>query len=108
MNEDLALASFAALSNATRLRMLKYLVNAGGSGMLAGEIAEAVNASPSRASFHLAAMAETGLVTSKRESRQVTYQVDFGAVGELVRYLLLDCCQNNEVVLSCCTPNQCC
>lgn len=108
MKEDSALAAFAALSNATRLRMLKCLVNAGGTGMLAGEVAKAVNASPSRASFHLAAMAETGLVTSKRVSRHITYQVDFAAVGELVRYLLSDCCQNNEVVLSCCAPKQCC
>lgn len=102
MQEEDALAAFLALSNATRLRMLKCLVAAGPGGMFAGEIAQAVAASPSRASFHLTAMSEAGLITATRNSRQIAYAVDFNAVGQLVRYLMQDCCQNNAVVRSCC------
>ncbi|MGB0411955.1 MAG: ArsR/SmtB family transcription factor [Pikeienuella sp.] len=102
MNEQGALDAFLALSNATRLRMLKCLVAAAPDGMIAGEIAKAVGASPSRASFHLTAMSEAGLVTATKHSRQITYAVDFNAMGALARYLLEDCCQQNAVVMSCC------
>ncbi len=102
MEESYALSVFSALSNATRLRILKCLVNAGKDGLPAGEIAEAVDATPSRASFHLAALGDTGLLISTRQSRQITYRVDFAAIGGLVRFLMEDCCQNNEIVRSCC------
>lgn len=102
MNEEQALSVFAVLSNETRLRMLKRLVKAGGEGMSAGEIAEHVGAAPSRASFHLAAMAEARLVTSTRNSRRIEYTVNFDEMGRLLQYLLEDCCQNNEVVAACC------
>jgi len=104
MEEKLALATFSALSNATRLKILKCLVAAGGTGLSAGEIATSVGATPSRASFHLSAMSDTGLIASQRQSRQITYKVDFAAMGALVQFLLEDCCQNNAVVRSCCSP----
>ena len=102
MKEAQALSIFAVLSNETRLRMLKRLVKAGGNGLSAGEIADHVGAAPSRASFHLAAMAEAGVVTATRNSRRIEYAVNFEAMGRLLQYLLEDCCQNNEVVAACC------
>ncbi|MEP3045893.1 MAG: metalloregulator ArsR/SmtB family transcription factor [Roseibium sp.] len=103
MDENGALAAFSAISSATRLRILKILVRAGDSGMTAGQIAETVEATPSRASFHLASLAEAGLVTSSRQSRRIIYSVDFAAMGGLVRYLMEDCCNNNATVMACCT-----
>lgn len=108
MEETLALASFLALSNATRLKILKCLVNAGSAGMLAGDVALAVDATPSRASFHLANLQETKMITSTRKSRQISYAVNYEAVGALMKYVLQDCCQNNETVRSCCTSSECC
>lgn len=108
MNEQHALNAFSVLSNATRLRMLKCLVSADSDGLVAGELAKSVGASPSRASFHLAAMSRAGLITSVRKSRQMVYSVNFGAVGELMRYLMQDCCQNNSIVLSCCNKGSSC
>lgn len=108
MNEADALAAFSSISSATRLRMLKCLVEAGQAGLPAGEIAEAVGATPSRTSFHLANLAEAGLITSTRHSRQILYSVDFTAIGALVRYLLQDCCKNNETVRACCLPGKGC
>lgn len=102
MNEQDALNVFLALSNATRLRMLKCLVTAGSTGMIAGDVAKTVDASPSRASFHLTAMSDAGLITATKQSRQITYAVDFDTVGQLVRYLMEDCCQNNGAVMACC------
>ncbi|MEM8916380.1 MAG: metalloregulator ArsR/SmtB family transcription factor [Pseudomonadota bacterium] len=108
MNEPEALAAFASLSNPTRLRMLKALVVAGPDGMNAGDIAEAVEATPSRASFHLSTMAEAGLVTSSRRAREITYRVDFKAVGALVQYLMHDCCGGNAIVRACCGDGEGC
>ena len=108
MNEESAVNAFAALSNKSRLRVLKALVEAGPEGMTAGEIARAIDASPSRTSFHLTAMAENGLISSQRQSRQIIYQVRFETVGELVQYLLFDCCRNNSIVRSCCELKKCC
>lgn len=102
MTEVEALTAFSSLSSATRLRILKRLVVAGPDGLPAGEIAEAVGATPSRTSFHLSNMAEAGLVIASRQSRQISYRVDFAAIGTLVRYLMQDCCNNNQVVRSCC------
>ncbi len=108
MTEEDALSAFSAISSATRLRILKALVAAGPEGMAAGEVAAAVGATPSRASFHLSNLAEAGLITAHRQSRQISYRVDFAAIGALVRYLLEDCCANNETVRACCHPGGCC
>lgn len=104
MNEPDALAALSAISNKTRLRILKKLVAAGPDGLTAGEIAADISATPSRTSFHLSNMAEAGLIMSSRQSRQITYRVDFTAMGALVRYLLEDCCNNNETVRACSQP----
>jgi len=104
MNEAEALEALSSISSETRLRILKKLVAAGPDGLTAGEIAVEVGAAPSRASFHLSNMTEAGLLTSSRVSRQVTYRVDFAAMGALIRYLLEDCCNNNETVRACCLP----
>ncbi|CTQ59927.1 ArsR/SmtB family transcription factor [Roseibium album] len=105
MNETDALAAFASISSATRLRILKLLVEAGTNGLSAGEIAAAVGATPSRTSFHLSNMSEAGLVTSSRMARQITYRLDFAVVGALMRYILEDCCKNNPTVRACCVTD---
>lgn len=102
MNEPDALKAFGALSNESRLRVVKCLVEAGSCGMSAGDIAENIGAAPSRASFHLAALTEAGLVRSERESRSIRYFVNFASMGALVQYLLEDCCGGNPEVRNCC------
>lgn len=102
MNEEQSLTALAALSHETRMRMFKALVAAGTDGLNAGEIASALKAAPSRASFHLSTLSKAGLITATKQARQITYRVDFPAVGSLFAYLLKDCCQGNQTVLSCC------
>lgn len=102
MNEAATLAAFASLSNATRLRILRELAAAGPDGRGAGELAEAVGASPSRASFHLSNLAAAGLVTSTQSARQVTYRANFDAIGAIMQYFMDDCCSRNATVRACC------
>ena len=69
MNEQDALSAFSALSNPSRLTVVRLLVKAGPDGMPAGDIAEALSASPSQTSFHLSALSESGLIVSQRQAR---------------------------------------
>ena len=102
MNETQATAMFGALSQETRLRIVRYLVGRGTDGAPAGEIALAVGAISSRASFHLAALEKAGLVTSKRRSRQIIYAANLASLSGLVSYILNDCCGGHPDILACC------
>lgn len=102
MNEQSALAALSALSNASRLRLLKALVQAGPEGLPAGHIAQAIDATPSRTSFHLSALSEAGLIAQTRVARHVFYRVEFEAMGALLGYLLHDCCAGDPRVRACC------
>ncbi|WP_419906974.1 ArsR/SmtB family transcription factor [Hoeflea sp.] len=108
MKEPSALKMFAALSQETRLRIVRYLVECGAEGASAGDIGEKVGAISSRASFHLAALEQAGIVTSERQSRHIVYRADFEAMGALVSFLLNDCCGKHPVVVACCDLGECC
>lgn len=108
MNESQALDALSALSEATRLKMLRYLVTKGAKGAAAGDIGAAVGSSSSRSSFHLSALTRAGLLVSERQSRQVIYRVDFKSVGGLIGYLIEDCCGAHPDVVGCCAPRKSC
>jgi ArsR family transcriptional regulator, arsenate/arsenite/antimonite-responsive transcriptional repressor len=102
MIEEDAAALFQVFANADRLRVIRHLVQAGPEGLSAGDIAQKVGASPSRASFHLSALAEAGVVQRERQSRTLRYSVDFDRVGELLSFLMDDCCGGSAYLKSCC------
>ncbi len=92
MDERQALAAFSALSQETRLRILRLLVVAGGDGLAAGAIAEMAKASASNVSFHLKEMELAGLVHARRDGRSIIYVADHDTLSALIRFLLEDCC----------------
>jgi DNA-binding transcriptional ArsR family regulator len=110
MGERQALFGFAALAQDTRLRMVRLLVRAGPEGMPAGAVADAVAVSPSNVSFHLKELERAGLITARREARQIFYAADYEGLAGLIRFLMEDCCQGRaeicKAVLAapCCTP----
>src|SRR5690554_2751634 len=115
MDEKHALTAFAALSQETRLRIVRLLVTAGAEGMAAGAIGEAVDgASSSRMSFHLSHLEQAGLVESRRAGRSIIYTAALGALSSLVEFLMRDCCQGHPEVCnpamaalsSCCKPTK--
>ncbi|MFG1462529.1 metalloregulator ArsR/SmtB family transcription factor [Xanthobacter sp. DSM 24535] len=101
MDEHQALSAFSALSQETRLRIVRLLVTAGPEGMAAGAIAAAVEASTSNLSFHLKELEHAGLIRSRRQSRSIIYNASYGALSGLVDFLMRDCCQGHPEV---CTP----
>ncbi|WP_295048093.1 metalloregulator ArsR/SmtB family transcription factor [uncultured Paracoccus sp.] len=92
MEERQALAAFAALSQKTRLRILRLLIVAGPEGLAAGVIAEEAGGSASNISFHVKELERAGLIVSRRESRSIIYSIDMAALNGLVRFLMDDCC----------------
>lgn len=73
---------FAALSDATRLRIVAALVER---ELCVCDLAAATGTSESAVSHHLRLMRQLGLVRSRREGRLVYYTLDDGHVSELFR-----------------------
>ncbi|ODT14187.1 MAG: transcriptional regulator [Kaistia sp. SCN 65-12] len=99
MNEKQALNAFAALSQETRLRIVRLLVAIGPQGLSAGAIGEAMDgASASRMSFHLSQLEHAGLVVSRREGRSIIYSAAYPPLSSLIEFLMRDCCQGHPEV----------
>ena len=98
MNERQALLAFGAMSQETRLRIVRLLVRAGPQGMAAGSIGEAVGVSASNVSFHLKELEHGGLVAARRESRSIVYTAAYDALRGLLRFLMEDCCAGNPQI----------
>jgi DNA-binding transcriptional ArsR family regulator len=90
---DWAVDALGALAHATRLSVFRMLVVAGPEGLIAGAIAGRADVPPSTMSHHLGALERAGLVTSRRESRQIHYRADFANMRRLLAFLMQDCCQ---------------
>ena len=101
LDEQQAVSAFGALSQQTRLQMVRALVVAGPQGLPAGAVGETVGASSSSASFHLANLERAGLVQSRREARSIIYSANYEALSALVSFLMMDCCQGRPEV---CAP----
>jgi ArsR family transcriptional regulator len=90
-----ALSAFSALSQETRLSVLRTLVRKGPAGLSAGDLAEALGVAAPTMSFHLKELANAGLVLSRKEGRSVIYAADYAGVRALVDFLMADCCQGD-------------
>src|SRR5262245_25718959 len=108
MDQRRALVSFAALSQETRLTIVRLLVRAGPDGVPAGDVAEQVKVSPSNVSFHLKELERAGLIAARREARSIIYSASYDTLSDLIAFLMKDCCGGHPEI---CTPalaNACC
>ncbi len=87
-----AAAAFAALSQGTRLDLLRLLMAAGPTGLPAGEIAARLGVPPSTLSFHLAALERAGLTQSTRQGRQIVHAARIVGLRRLLGFLTETCC----------------
>lgn len=92
MESEKAASAFAALSQETRVRLLRLLATAGASGMGAGQVAAALAVPPSTLSFHLSALEQAGLIQATRRGRQVIYAVRFMGLRNLLSFITETCC----------------
>ena len=87
-----AALGFAALSQETRLNLMRLLATRGASGMAAGELAATLRQAPSTLSFHLSALEQAGLLQSTRQGRHIIYAVRFAGLRALFSFLTETCC----------------
>jgi len=96
MNTPEIVLALGALAHEYRLAIYRLLVQRGPDGIPAGAIGEGVGLLPSSLTFHLQALQRAGLITQRRESRQLFYSVDFTVMDGLVGYLTENCCGNGD------------
>ena len=91
MDINQALAAFSTLSQETRLRVFRLLVEYGPAGSPAGKLSKSLQIPHNTLSFHLSHMSHAGLVLSRREGRSVIYSANFEFFSGLIRYMVEDC-----------------
>lgn len=87
-----AIIMFDALSQETRLRAFRLLVQSGPNGLAAGVLSEALGTPHNTMSFHLNHLSNAGIVSSRKEGRSVIYFPNFDVARDLIAFMVKDCC----------------
>src|SRR5450830_868452 len=99
MEKTNATAVFESLASGIRLDVYRLLVRKGTQGMVAGEIAGALDIPSTNLSFHLKALTQARLVTVEQEGRFQRYRANMPLMLDLIGYLTAECCAGD--------PGQC-
>src|SRR5271165_7076004 len=102
MKTPAVIEALGALAHEHRLAIYRLLVQRGPEGLAAGVIGQRIGLVPSSLTFHLQNLQRAGLITQRRESRQLIYSADFSVMNGLVGYLTENCCGNGAA--DCCAP----
>lgn len=89
---------FAALGAESRLQIVRLLLSAHPTGMVAGELQEELAIPASTLSHHLEKLRQVGLVGVRRTGTFLWYTANTGALQEVLRFLYEECCTRNRVV----------
>ena len=92
MEHAAALLTLESLSSGIRLDIFRLLVRQGPEGLVAGEIATALELAPSNLSFHLKALTQSGLLSVEQEGRYQRYRANMPLMLDLIAYLTEECC----------------
>ena len=107
MDTNQVIDALGALAHEHRLRAYRLLVEEGPDGLNAGTIAERLDMAPSSLTFHLQHLHRAGLITQRRDSRQLIYATDFDAMNSLMSYLTENCCGSGSAGCApVCTPKR--
>lgn len=99
MEKTIATTVFESLASGIRLDAYRLLVREGPEGMVAGEIANALDIPPTNLSFHLKVLTQARLVTVEQEGRYQRYRANMPLMLDLIGYLTAECCAGH--------PEQC-
>lgn len=92
----------SALGHPVRLRILRFVVQAGTEGAAAGDIQSQVDLPASTLSYHLRRLVSTGLLTSRSEGTFHFYAAEYDALRGLTDYVWEDCCKRGKGRAACC------
>jgi ArsR family transcriptional regulator len=104
MKSNQVIAALGALAHEHRLAVYRLLVARGPEGLPAGSIADRIGLAPSSLTFHLQSLQRAGLITRRREGRQLIYSTDFGVMNAVVMYLTENCCGSSAACVPCVPP----
>jgi DNA-binding transcriptional ArsR family regulator len=76
-----------ALAQATRLRIVAIVADAGAKGVAAGEIARALHCPASTLSFHLKELSRAEVLEARPRGRFVIYSMQPGVLEELAQFV---------------------
>ncbi|MGC9158664.1 MAG: ArsR/SmtB family transcription factor [Terracidiphilus sp.] len=96
MEKGSALLAFESLSSGVRLDVYRLLVKKGPEGMVAGEIAAALDLPPANLSFHLKDLTQAHLLTVEQEGRYQRYRANIPLMLDLIAYLTEECCSGSS------------
>lgn len=87
-----AIAGLSALAHEGRLATFRMLVQAGPTGIAAGDIARRLGTPANSLSVSLKILDHAGLVSARRDGRSIIYSARYEQMTELLGYLTQDCC----------------
>jgi ArsR family transcriptional regulator len=90
-----AVALFDALSQETRLKAFRLLVQAGQQGLPAGALSEKLGTPHNTLSFHLNHLSNAGIIDSRREGRSIIYFANYDVMHGLISFMVKDCCSDD-------------
>ena len=95
MEEQSAVEALSALAHESRLAVFRLLVPQGSDGLTAGMIGERLGIPANALSFHLTRLRYAGLVTVRRNGRQMIYAAAYDGMQSLMGFLTENCCQKD-------------
>jgi len=98
VNEVDIVKALSALAQPVRLEMFRVLTGAGRAGLTPGTMAQALRVSPTALSFHLKELANSGLVTQERASRNIIYRSAPEEMNSILAFLSKHCCREMKKV----------
>ncbi len=92
----------SALGHPVRLKILRFVVQAGTAGVPAGDIQAHVDLPASTLSHHLKRLTDAAVLSSRADGTFLLYSADYPALRRLTDYLWEDCCKRGSKNGSCC------
>lgn len=92
MDTSRAITAFAALGQPTRLALFRLLMQDGGGGVAAGQLAARLDVRPNTLSTYLGILESAGLIRARRDGRSILYAADRAGLRAMLGWLLEDCC----------------
>jgi DNA-binding transcriptional ArsR family regulator len=94
MEESSVIEALSALAHDSRLAIYRLLMQEGANGLPAGQVGQRLGIPANALSFHLTRLRYAGLVTSRRNGRQIIYAADYEGMQKLMGFLTENCCHN--------------